>query len=558
MLKRDERALKIAREMVMIPSVNTTEGEKHIADYLESLIGSMPYFKKHPQQLVVRELKDDRLHRKNVMALVIGEKNPRKETIILHGHTDTVGVEDFGRCRDVAFDPNLLVERLKTMDLPEKVRKDLESGDYMFGRGTCDMKSGDAVFISLVEWLSENVSELSGNVILSLNPVEENLHTGVIEGLDVLLECKEKYDLSYMLAINNDYTCPLFDGDKKITMYTGVVGKLLPCFYIRGKETHVGQCFEGMDAGYIASRLVNRIHLNMDFSDVYDGEASMPPSVLKIKDLKPWYNVQTAKDSFVYFNYFVHNARIEDILSKLVAAAEGALSDTRLKVAKEASDYYRTSKLCREFEKSADISEFRDHKNVLLYEELIELVKNKRGLSVEEIRNKENEITKAEKENGTDLREIPINIIRYFLGELGINDSVIVLYFAPPYCPHNMLQKECAFLEDDLKNIARKVGEEAKLEYRFMHFFPSLSDSSYLKIDDSDESIEKLKSNFPVMEQLYPVPLEKIKKINIPSVDFGCYGKDAHKWTERVNVPYTFEVLPYLLKETLSHFGYIE
>ena len=78
MLKRDERALKIAREMVMIPSVNTTEGEKHIADYLESLIGSMPYFKKHPQQLVVRELKDDRLHRKNVMALVIGEKNPRR------------------------------------------------------------------------------------------------------------------------------------------------------------------------------------------------------------------------------------------------------------------------------------------------------------------------------------------------------------------------------------------------------------------------------------------------------------------------------------------------
>ena len=135
---------------------------------------------------------------------------------------------------------------------------------------------------------------------------------------------------------------------------------------------------------------------------------------------------------------------------------------------------------------------------------------------------------------------------------------MIVLYFAPPYCPHNMLQKECVSLEDDLKIIARKVGEEAKLEYRFMHFFPSLSDSSYLKIDDSDESIEKLKGNFPVMEQLYPVPLEKIKKLNIPSVDFGCYGKDAHKWTERVNVPYTFEVLPYLLKETLSHFGYID
>ena len=186
------------------------------------------------------------------------------------------------------------------------------------------------------------------------------------------------------------------------------------------------------------------------------------------------------------------------------------------------------------------------------------MVKDKCGFSAEEIRDKEIEITGGEKEKGTDLREIPINIIRYFLGELGINDSIIVLYFAPPYCPHNMLQKECASLEDELKAIAGKAGEAAKLEYRFMHFFPSLSDSSYLKIDDSDESIEKLKSNFPVMEKLYPIPIEKIKRLNIPSVDFGCYGKDAHKWTERVNIPYTFEVLPYLLKVALNHFGYIE
>ena len=230
MLQRDERALRIAKEMVMIPSVNTTEGERHIGEYLEKLLGEMPYFKTYPEQLAIRELKDDKLHRKNVMALVIGEKNPRKETLILHGHTDTVGVEDFGGCKDVAFDPDKLIERLKTLDLPEDVRRDLESGDYMFGRGACDMKSGDAVFISLVEWLSENVSELSGNVILSLNPVEENLHTGVIEGLDVLLEWKEKYKLNYQLAINNDYTCPLFDGDNKITMYTGVVGNFFLVF----------------------------------------------------------------------------------------------------------------------------------------------------------------------------------------------------------------------------------------------------------------------------------------------------------------------------------------
>ncbi len=559
MLERDERALFIAKEMVKIPSINSTGGEKNIGDFLEHLFMTMPYFVKHPDQLSIKELKNDSLHRKNVMALIIGEKEYRSETLVLHGHTDTVGVEDFGSLKEYAFSPDILVEKLKELDLPEDIRKDLESGEYMFGRGSCDMKSGDAVFISLIEWLVHNISKLSGNILLSLNPVEENLHTGVIEGLDTLLEWKEKYKLKYQMAINNDYTCPLYDNDKKITMYTGVVGKLLPCFYIQGKETHVGQCFEGLDASYTAARLVEKIHLNMDFSDIVLGEASMPPSVLKMKDLKPWYNVQTAKDALVYFNYFVHNAEIDNITDKLVDAARKALEDTRIKVENMAAEYYENSYL---YLKNADKNisstpRTNDSKGVLLYEELVDMVREKTKLSMEKIKSIEAGINSKERAKKTDLREIPIAVIKYFLGLLGINDSVIVLYFAPPYCPHNMLQKDCSFLENDLKEITLKVAKDANVEYRFMHFFPSLSDSSYLKIDDSDKSLTKLKNNFPMMEQLYPLPIEKIKKLNIPSVDFGCYGKDAHKWTERVNIPYTFEVLPHLLKETLKHFKYI-
>ena len=126
------------------------------------------------------------------------------------------------------------------------------------------MKSGDAVFIGLLEELSEHPENLLGNILVSLNPVEENLHTGIIEGIDTLLELKEKYDLHYEMAINNDYICPLFPGDDVKTIYTGVVGKLLPCFYIQGHETHVGQCFEGFDASMAAARLVENISLNTD------------------------------------------------------------------------------------------------------------------------------------------------------------------------------------------------------------------------------------------------------------------------------------------------------
>ena len=66
------------------------------------------------------------------------------------------------------------------------------------------MKSGDAVFMVLLKYLSEKAHLLQGNILLSLNPVEENLHTGIIEGLEVLEMLKEKENFNYKFAINND------------------------------------------------------------------------------------------------------------------------------------------------------------------------------------------------------------------------------------------------------------------------------------------------------------------------------------------------------------------
>ena len=85
-----------------------------------------------------------------------------------------------------------------------------------------------------------------------------------------------------------------------------------------------------------------------------------------------------------------------------------------------------------------------------------------------------------------------------------------------------------------------------------MYFFPSLTDSSYLKIDDDDESIKILEKNFPKQDLFYPVPYQKIRELNIPGLNFGAFGKDAHKWTERVKISYSFEKLPKLMIETIQ------
>ena len=326
MLKINEEMLQLTKDMVAVSSVNTTKGEKDIGLFIEDYLRAIPYFKEHPNQVIVQTLKNDKLERRNVFALLLGQKDKNSKTIIFHGHTDTVGVEDYGALSGYAFDCDGLAEQLKQIELSEEVKKDLESGEYLFGRGACDMKSGDAVFMILLKELSEHVDNLSGNILLSLNPVEENLHTGIIEGIEVIENLKKEYDLEYVLAINNDYTCPMYPGDKHHYIYTGVGGKLLPCFYIQGRETHVGQCFEGYDPTTVMAELIKELNLNPEYSDSYEGEYALPPTLLKSKDLKGWYNVQTAKEALVYFNYFVLNSDVRDITKKLLTAGDKAVN----------------------------------------------------------------------------------------------------------------------------------------------------------------------------------------------------------------------------------------
>lgn len=543
----DNQILELAENLVKIPSINTTEGEKNIGLYIEKYFRSMTYFQKHPELVIVQKLKEDELERRNVFALLLGEKEgteeEKRKTIILHGHTDTVGLEGYGALEPYACEPRILEEELRKMELDEEIEEDLLSGDYMFGRGACDMKSGDAVFMETLKAYSQHPEDMLGNILISLNPVEENLHTGIIEGLEVLELLKEKYKLDYVVAVNNDYICPLYKGDSIKTIYTGVVGKLLPCYYIQGKETHVGQCFDGFDATMIASGLIQKINMSHEFTDDYEGEITYPPSVLKMKDLKSWYNVQTASEAFLYFNYFVHNASIEEITEKLVGAGYEVLEEVREKINRERQWF--SEHTGQEYKANEDLLE------CITYEQLLGRAQKE---SQEDILVELEEILRNQITKGVDKREVPIAIIRYLLSKAKITTPIIVLYYGAPYCPHNTLQSGDSELMQVVEQMAAEVSEETGETYRFMKFFPSLSDSSYLRIDDDEVSVKLLQENFPGIEEVYPVPIEQMQRLDIPTINYGCYGKDAHKWTERVNISYTFGILPKLINKTLDYY----
>ena len=539
----------LTKSLVRIRSVNGTAGEREVAEFILRWLRSFPYFTVYPERAFAQEIPGDALGRENVFAYVHGTKAAKdgtsRKAIVWHGHIDTVGTEDFGALEPWAHDPDALLEKLLASDLPDAVRKDLATGDWMPGRGACDMKSGDAVFLVLLTYLSEHTDAFSGTIVLSLNCVEENEHTGILQGLDVLEELKKREELDYLFAINNDYICPLYDGDPVRHLYTGAVGKLLPCVYIHGCETHVGQCFEGFDASVAAAEVVRRLNYNTELCDGYRGAYTLPPSVLKLADLKTSYNVQTAQEAWAYFNYFVHAASVTDILEKLQAIVADAMRTVAMRIDDEAAHYAELA--------HQPLTKSNFQPEILSYEELVAAVREKRAELDDELA----AMARKLRAEGRDLREISLTLVRHLVRELHPARPLAVVFFSAPYCPANTLRQDVSeeqALYVKIEQLAQAIGEATGEQFDLQPFFPSLSDSSYLKIDDTPASVAALYRNLPGGKTISPVPTERIRSLSIPAIDFGCYGKDAHKWTERMYKPYTFHVLPQLILKAVAEF----
>ncbi|MDD4504476.1 MAG: hypothetical protein PHS15_06575, partial [Clostridiaceae bacterium] len=148
------------------------------------------------------------------------------------------------------------------------------------------------------------------------------------------------------------------------------------------------------------------------------------------------------------------------------------------------------------------------------------------------------------------LREMSVNMVKEVHKFCPYRDPMIVLFFAPPYYPHSDIGRD----NNKIAKIAEGIIEKAKAEYGehlFLEpFFPGLSDMSYLGLPNNID-IESLKANLPLWGDKYSIPLDAIASLNIPFMNIGPLGKDAHKYTERLCVPYSFDKAAKLVFEAV-------
>ncbi|HAI52232.1 MAG TPA: peptidase M20 [Firmicutes bacterium] len=537
---------RLTVELVKIPSMVKTSGEAECARRIHEFYQSLPYFQKHPEHLVLQRTEDDEIERYNVLAMVKGTGGDAKRTVILMGHIDTVGVDDFGSLKEYAFDPERLPEVLRQMDLGEDVRRDLDSGEYMFGRGALDMKAGVAGQMWLIRYFSQHPEELNGNLIAIAECDEEDNSHGIISALKVLKQWKAEHGLEYVAAINADYSTPYHELDENRYVYFGTIGKLLPTFYVVGKETHVGQAFGGLNPNLLVAELTRLIELNPELCDEAQGEVTVPPTSLKQADCKDAYTVQTPLAAYAYYNVFTHSLSPREIMAKMKEKAREAFDN----VITYLDEAYRT--FCQRSGHTYTRLPWKTR--VYTWEEFYsELVAQHGEGFVQHLREFAREL--QQRDPALDLRDFNVRLVAEAWQWARDKSPAIIVFNSSTYFARiemtGRTEAERRLLES-VKAAVSEVQPHSARPIVTKMFYPYISDSSFMALGDEREELDALEKNTPAWGVKYTHPIEDIAAVNVPVVNIGTFGKDGHKLTERVHMRHTFELIPNITFRTIK------
>lgn len=536
------RIEQLTLELVNIRSVVGTAEENKVSECVHQEFTTMDYFQKHPEYLKYVYTKDDALSRKSVLAILKGKKTNSKKALVLIGHTDTVGISDYGILSDYATRPLELAEKLRELSLPKDALSDLNTGDYLFGRGIFDMKCGTSTLISIVEHLSKNPQEFDGNLIFAAVCDEEGGSKGMLAVVEELVSLQEKEGFEYLAVLDTDYSAPRFERDETRYIYVGTVGKLMPSFYVIGAEAHAGDPFKGIDSNHISSAIMEELNFNTDYCDEAEGEVTVPPISLRQQDLKPEYSVQTNRASYLYFNFSTHSSTPDIVMDKMIKGADKAFN--------KVIDYLNI-----EYEKYCKSNHF-DHttlpwtSRVITYDDLYQKVKAERGAETDTILNRLAE--ELMQDESLDERDFALKMVETLHNLWSDKNPVVVAYYSPPYYPHIYVKNEAAGEKKLMATLQQVMeGNISKYKVAIKKFYPYISDLSYAAAPREANAIDSLKNNMPGWGSKYSLPISHMQSLNLPVLNIGPFGKDAHKYTERLQRDYSFNVAPRLVFETI-------
>jgi arginine utilization protein RocB len=522
------RARELTMTLVGWPSVTGSADEAAFAGRLADFVAQWPYFLKHPEDLVLAPVPRGAHPRQSLLALVRGNG---ARTVALAGHFDVVPIDDYGDLSALAGEPQALREgllrRLRAEGGSPLALADLESGEFLPGRGLLDMKSGLAAGLAVLEQFASQETR-EGNLLLLATPDEEDRSAGMRAVAAMLPDFLREQELDLALAVNLDAICDDADGATGRVIAMGCLGKLLISAFVVGKEAHACYPFAGVNAAYLAAELACEFEAAPELSERTGSELAAPPAALGLKDSKTAYNVTTAGRAWMFWNVLQHRRSAADVfaISETLARRAVARAAARIRERAEAVGAAATGAW-------SDV-------RVIRYADLAAAARARTpGFDAAFARQAE-----AWAADGTlDWPTLSGRLTEWVWTAAGSPGPLIVLGVASMPYPAINWPDEATLLADIIDRARAAIAAETGVSIGTQAYFPAIADMSFLGPVDA-AALDLVAANMPVWE----TGVGALETPGAPIVNIGPWGRDYHHWLERLNVDYAFRVLPRLVQ----------
>lgn len=496
---RDMETLDLLKKLITVRSDNGTVYEKKFEQTILSIIENMEYFKLNPDHFGSEAIVDDLMGRRVVWAF---KNNSSDKTVVLFGHYDTVGLETY---ENYDYD---------------------DDEDWLYGRGSCDMKAGLAIQLRLLD-TSDGIEY--PNIFLLSVPDEEGLSVGMRSASLLLKKLKKQFKLSYKLAILSE---PQQKNEPEVfNVHTGSVGKMLPFIITKGSPAHSGIPFSGLSSVGIMNEIIKAIEFNTEMSDVIDRKMSPPPLFLGVKSMKTNYDVTMPEYTASYFNWLYLKDDLEKKMNQLKSLCVWSAEDAINQYNYSYNEFLRKQGLpsyecCHQFEVE-----------VLFFDELLEIASERLDAQalIERITSSHTQLS---------IQDLSMEITKGLMDAMKTPKPMIVIGLMAPFYP---VVDSGAYYETAIKEILEKSVVAHQLELHKEPFFMGISDMSFLKSMNNPN--QKIKNLMPVDFKIY---FDVINELEIEVINIGPWGKDLHRITERVYIPDVVETVPEIMRDLLK------
>ncbi|MDO5033574.1 MAG: M20/M25/M40 family metallo-hydrolase [Eubacteriales bacterium] len=591
-----ERIYNDLLDLVRVQGISGTASESLTGERLLALLGEIPYFRDHPDHLYKIPVEGDPLGRFDVAAyLDLDPDSP--EVVILTGHYDVVGVEEYGAWSDLAFDAEKLTAELDQLplSLSEDAQKDLASGNWLFGRGVADMKLGHALALELLRHYDElqvqgsgqgfsaadrgNPSApLKGNLLYLGVCSEETNSEGMRQAVPFLNRFATERHLHYkamLLGECFEFEQEELDLGEVMPRYVhwGSSGKVMPMFFFVGQTAHEKEPFASLDPNLLASEVYKRMQLNTDFCQQQAGRTTPPPICLKMQDLKSLYSVSNPLYGAAYYNLVTVNLDPASLWQSLMSLAREsfvaalAYRDER---AGAYADLLGTDPFITEIQPRVFTYQEIYQAARTAYESNFELASESALESTSESAS-ESALEQVEsgqsfaaflqgkiqawQDQGLKIQDLAINLVKELYLLQPIQEPMIIVSLIPPYYPDVFPEAEKgegAQLAQALKLTQAYAREHWQLNLQVKPYYMGICDLCYSGLDDHKD-YDQILDNLVGGGEFYKFPLAELKEFKVPGLVLGGFGKDFHKATERLELNYSLKQLPYIYLNLLEN-----